>query len=284
MEGELWRQIYHLLGKLGKGYRRKHEIYSDDWIVAVYLWAVLHDRPVSWACDERNWPQSMVFALPSPARMSRRLRTESVVGLLKELELAYRNQLPSGLWKWIDAKPLPIGNCSKDRQAGYGRCASGMGKGYKLYAICDSNGALEAWRIGPMNRDEKVMAARLLRQVKGPGYVTADSMYDASPLYATAQQSGLRLVAVKRRGVNLGHRKQRPERLRSIALLNQPFGKNLMNSRRGIELIFAHMTFGAAALQPLPAWVRTHRRVELWVRGKIVIYYVKKLKNARLTA
>jgi hypothetical protein len=283
MEGELWKQMYHILTELGKGYRRKHQVYSDVWVVAVYLWAVLHDRPTSWACDDRNWPESLVAALPSPSRMSRRLRTNSVNDLLKELEMKCRDQLPSGIWKWIDAKPLPIGNCSKDRQAGYGRCASGMGKGYKFYAVCDSNGAFDAWRIASMNKDERVMAARLFRQINGGGYITGDSIYDSSQLYATARQSGFQLVAVKHRG-GLGHQKHRPERLRSIELSGHSFGANLLNNRRGIELCFAHLTFGAAALQPLPAWVRTHRRVELWVRGKIIIRYIRKIKNARLTA
>jgi hypothetical protein len=204
--------------------------------------------------------------------------------LLQQLEQACRDQLPSGLWKWIDAKPLPIGNCSKDRQAGYGRCASGMGKGYKLFVICDSNGVLDAWRLGPMNKDEKSMGARLLRDVQGPGYLTGDSEYDANPLYAAASQSGLQLVADKRGGPGLGHRKHRPGRLRSIELLSRSFGRTLLRNRRGIERTFGQMTFGATALQPLPAWVRTHRRVEMWVRGKLIAYYLRKLQKTGLTA
>ncbi len=284
MEGELWKQVYRRLEVIGKKYRRKYVSFSDRWIAQVYMWAVLHDRPVSWACDQRNWPADMDWRLPTPSTMSRRLRTDSVQRLLAELESICRDALPSGLWKWVDAKPLPIGNCSKDRQAGYGRSGAGMGKGYKLFAICDSNGTMDAWRIGPMNKDEKTMAHRLMGHVQGPGYLAGDGEYDASRLYAAARSAGLVLVASKRGGPGLGHHKQRPERLRSIELQNRQFGRALLRQREGIERIFAHLTCGACALQPLPAWVRTHRRVELWVRGKIIVYYLKRVQIAELTA
>lgn len=54
MEGELFQQLHRLLVAFGKRLRRCR--FSDVWIAAVYLWAVLHDRPVCWACDPRNWP------------------------------------------------------------------------------------------------------------------------------------------------------------------------------------------------------------------------------------
>jgi len=284
MEGELWKRLYHLLERLGKGWHRKAQQYSDVWVLAVYLWAVVHDRPVSWACDARNWPGDMISDLPSPSRISRRMRTESFIELAKDLDIAARGLLPCGIWKWIDATPLPIGNCSKDRQAGYGRCACGMGKGYKLFAICDSSGAIDAWRLGPMNKGEKTMAMRLLANFDSQGYLTGDSEYDANPLYAAAELSGLRLIADKRGGSGLRHRKHRPGRLRSIELTRRDFGRTLLRERRGIERSFAYLTFGSTALQPLPAWVRTHARVEMWVRGKIIFYHLRKAAKSRLTA
>ena len=284
MEGELWERMYQLLQRLGNQYARKGVVFSDKWIVAIYLWAVVHDRPVCWAADRRNWPASLVAALPSPSTLSRRLKTPSVRALQARLEQLAAAQLPTGLYKWIDAKPLPIGRCSKDRQAGYGPCAGGMAKGYKLFALCDSHGRLEAWRVGPMNADEKIMSCRLLAHIQATGYLTGDSNYDASRVYATAGSAGLVLVADKRGGAGLGHRPQRPERLRSIDLQRRPFGQALLMQRNGIERIFGHLTCAAAALQPLPAWVRTHHRVELWVRGKIIIYYLRRTMKLTLTA
>ena len=60
----------------------------------------------------------------------------------------------------LDGKPLTIGGCSKDRQAGYGRAAGGKARGYKIHVIYGSDGSIAAWRIAPMNVDERVMAAR----------------------------------------------------------------------------------------------------------------------------
>ncbi len=73
MEGELWKRVYELLVISGKKYSQAKVQYSTRRIVAVYLWAVLHDRPTCWACDERNWPEPSLGDLPSPSCMSRRL-------------------------------------------------------------------------------------------------------------------------------------------------------------------------------------------------------------------
>ena len=55
-------------------------------IVVVYLWAVIHDRPTSWACERRNWNGIEVVRLPSQPTMSRRLRTRPVQQLLDQVE------------------------------------------------------------------------------------------------------------------------------------------------------------------------------------------------------
>ena len=48
----------------------------QPWVlVAVSLWAILHDRPAEWACEEANWATAgrlRPWRLPSPATMSRR--------------------------------------------------------------------------------------------------------------------------------------------------------------------------------------------------------------------
>jgi hypothetical protein len=74
----------------------------------------------------------------------------------------------AGLYWMIDGKPLPIGGCSRDRQAGYGGAAGGKAKGYKVHAALGADGAVAAWRLAPMTKDERVMAARLLRSRPHP--------------------------------------------------------------------------------------------------------------------
>ena len=119
MEHQLWKEIVTVLDRIDKPGPEPHEKFSAGIIVMVWLWAVLHDRPVSWACLAAAWP---VYArrqrLPSPSTMSRRLRSESVRQLLARIE--YRVLAPSQpklLWI-VDGKPLVISGCSKDRQAG----------------------------------------------------------------------------------------------------------------------------------------------------------------------
>jgi hypothetical protein len=184
MEHQLWREILGVLAMPCK--RRGKGTYSDKDIVKVWFWAVLHDRPVSWACEPGNWPlQERRWPKPSSSTMSRRLRGAGVRHLLREVEkqvLAPRGQR---LFWFIDGKPLMIGGCSKDRQAGFGRAAGGKAKGYKLHAIVSGDGAIAAWRVAPMNKDERAMARRLLRQAPIQGYVTADSNYDSNELHCT---------------------------------------------------------------------------------------------------
>jgi hypothetical protein len=49
---------------------------------------------------------------------------------LRELSAQY-----PALLAVLDGKPLPIGGCTKDPDARYGRAAGTMAKGYKLHAV-----------------------------------------------------------------------------------------------------------------------------------------------------
>lgn len=53
MERELWTALCALAA--GLHYRLTAARYSDEVICAVYWWAVVHDRPTSWACRRENW-------------------------------------------------------------------------------------------------------------------------------------------------------------------------------------------------------------------------------------
>ena len=55
MEGELWETVYGLiLEEASKRGRRRRVVYGDAWVLAVFFWAAVHDRPVCWACDRRS--------------------------------------------------------------------------------------------------------------------------------------------------------------------------------------------------------------------------------------
>jgi len=284
MEGKLWNALYQLVEQLHSGRRQKRQQYSDKTILMVYLWAVLHDRPVFWACQCDNWHGMCPTSdPPSPATMSRRLRNESFANLLNDLEKAYRQKFNQSLCKWIDAMPLPIGNSSGDPQAGYGRAANGKAKGYKFYAIYDPSGAVDAWRVCPMNVSEKKMSCRLVRDTSFEGYLVGDGEYDNNILYEMAGARGIVLLAPKRKGKKLGHRRHSRHRLRSIELQTRPFGKMLLHRRAGIDRFFGSWASWSSGIKHLPAWVRGLRRVRQWVQAKLIVLYAWRIKQ-RLTA
>ena len=120
-------------------YSNPRHTHRDSTIACVLAWAALHERPMSWACHKGNWPRHVLPKyLPTQSCMSRRARTRQVMDLLQRAFDRLRENLPKGLLKFIDAKPLPVGGCSKDQDALYGRAASCKAKGYKLYAIVDA--------------------------------------------------------------------------------------------------------------------------------------------------
>ena len=255
MEGELWKELYRVIVESGKGRRRAKQQFADRHIAMVYLWSVLCDRPVSWACRRDNWPENRPMGhLPSGSTMSRRLPSHGVQDVLDHLEQLYRQRMGKSLFKCIDAMPLVIGNSSGDRQAGYGRSASGKGKGYKFHAILDSRGTVDSWRVCPMNVNERKIAHRLVREVSGPGYLVGDGEYDDSVLYALAALQHLQLVAPKKRGKALGHRPQRPERLRGIELQGHAFGRGLLKDRAAIDRYFGCWNSWSAGIKHPPAW------------------------------
>jgi hypothetical protein len=285
MEHQLWKAIVAVLAALGKPRKRRADAYTDHDIVGVYYWAVIHDRPTSWACQLRHWPIHLRRRpLPSQPTMSRRLRTPSVVALLDALERRVVAPKEPGLFWMMDGKPLPIGGCSKDRQAGYGRAAGGQAKGYKLHGIYGDDGTVAVWRVAPMNKDERVMAERLVKAAPPEvmGYLSADANYDSNPLHQVCDQRGnLQLVTPRRYGPghSTGHRKQTAGRLRSMAITESPcpaFGEQLRKDRAEIERQFGNLTNWGGGLSGLPAWVRTHRRVRQWVQAKLVLAKLKR--------
>lgn len=285
MEHQLFRAIVKVIGECDKGRFQPLCDFQDEDIVRVWYWAVIHDRPVSWACLRESW-FGYRQSLPSDSTMSRRLRSPRVLKLLEAIERRVTAPKQPGLFWKIDGKPLQISGCSKDRQAGYGRAAGGKAKGYKLHAIIGADSQIAAWRIAPMNKDERVMAARLLKVAPIQGYVAADSNYDSNKLHAICdRRESLQLVTPRRYGPGngTGHRKQSQGRLRSIALVEGPcpgFAAGLLKDRSAIERDYGNLTNWGGGLNGLPAWARTHRRVHRWVQAKLVLTALRRrIKN-----
>src|SRR5262249_32187444 len=127
------------------------------------------------------------------------------------------------LMAFLDGKALPVGGCTKDRQARYGRGAGLMAKGYKLHAVW-SNGPLpEAWEVTALNVEETTVARRLIPQLGRGGYLLADGNFDVNALYDVAGRHGYQLVTPPPKAPP-GRRRQSPQRLHSIDLMARPFG------------------------------------------------------------
>lgn len=289
MERELWSRLYHLLRQCDADIRQKDVRYQPGIILMVYFWAVLHDRPVSWACDPRNWDTPLRPGwLPAPATMSRRLRSLAVAVLLRSIEEKLRATRPADLIRVIDGKPLVVGGLSHDPDARCGHGAGKIAKGYKLDAVWAGRPVPEAWTVVPMNVNETVPAPALIAAAGsvGEGYLLGDSQYDSSALYDAAAAAGLRLLAPRKNpeaGISPGHY-QAPDRLRAIDTLRRPFGRDLMAHRSAVERDFGNATSFAGGLAPLPAWVRRSHRVHLWVWAKLIINGVRIVENYRLAA
>jgi hypothetical protein len=308
MEGQLWAALYPLVEQEDRRRRRVRRggrlQFSDADILLVALWAVLHDRPVCWACRRESWPAGHDRDLPSPATMSRRLRTFSVASLLGQLfhRLLAATHVLEGLClcRRVDSKPLPVGGFTKDRDARRrGYATGGLAKGYKLFTCwCKDVVVPEALVLGPMCESDPAGTCELIDRLTAlhpqgscGGYLVADVTDDSNPLHEYAGGRGFQVVAPRRQpGTGLGHTPHAPGRLRAIEMLEGPdpsslsFGPSLYALRGQIERDYGNAGSFGGGLQPLPNFVRRPRRVALWVIGKLVINGLRICKKHGLTA
>ena len=177
----------------------------------------------------------------------------------------------------IDAKPLPVGAYSKDRDARLGFVARGKwARGYKLHVIWNAGAYPLAWEVTGLNESETNVAKRLIQRVHQEGYLLGDKMFDGNELFDMAGALGLQLVSPKRRPGSYQYRRQSPYRMRARDILSSEFGKALYEERDQIERHFGQLTNFGGGLAPLPNWVRRPHRVRTWIHAKLIV-------NARRT-
>ena len=218
--------------------------------------------------------------LPSRSTMSRRLRSVDVQALSQAVERELLNQGSPSWCRFIDGKPLPISGHSQDADAGYGRATGGKAKGYRFHGIYDESQGFVAWKIKPMNVNESKVAQELIPTLKDPSYLVGDNQFDSNVLYDLAGQHSIQMIVPRRKNAKgLGHRRHSPHRLPAIEILSRPFGQSLLHARRRIESVYSQLTCLGFGLAPLPNWVRTQRRVENWVRAKLIFFTVYQRKQ-----
>jgi hypothetical protein len=271
-----WTTVYRLIVRAARCQPRPRRTprYADTLIVALHLWAVQHDRPQCWACDRRHYHRPFrPRKLPSVSQLSRRIRSPRCQAILQQVETWSRPATPPEL-QLLDSRPLPVGACSKDRQARPGRVYGGFARGYRLHAAMSEKGYFLAWKLTALNTSEKPVARELLQQTRPRGLVLADGNYDAGHLYELVARTGGQLLATPRRSAGRGHR--RPHPVRRIALyLWASHAAWLRAQRQAIDRFFGQHSSYGGGLAPLPAWVRTLPRVQRWVQAKIILYHVR---------
>lgn len=288
MERELWIVIRRGLRALPRR-RVRNAVYTDEQILAVLLWAALHQRPVSWACKRSSWPvQAWRRRLPDQSTMSRRLRDPAIPGLMRRLAQRIQRDLPPGRVLMTDGKAFMLEDRTHDRDASVGRGSGRMAPGYKLHAVVDEHHRLHGWRVMPMNHAEQTQTRALLGELRGERragrrLLLGDAGYNSNPLFAAARGVGLRLLAPRcKPDTGLGWRRHDRDRLSSKRLSEDRGGwmwGKVHGLRTGVERYFAGLSSGVVSGGHLPPWARRIHRVRNWIDAKIIINAARVVRN-----
>ncbi len=290
MELERWAELSAAISAVAAGFERhKRDQHCTALVVRVHTWAALHDRPVCWACEARNWTAAArPEALPDQSTMSRRVRRADFERFQRRVGLRMNGRSGPALLKIVDGKPLELPNHTGDPDATWGRGVSRTAVGYKLHAVFSAGNPMpDAFVITTLNVCEKRMAARMIKRVAGCGYLLGDGHYDASWLFDCCHHHRHQLVCPRAKpGTGLGHHYVSPHRLRAIDMLEtpealNPFGPGLYDRRTDIERDFSGLACSGGGLAALPPWVRRIWRVRAWVTAKLLINAARIRLNRR---
>lgn len=277
MSSHVWRLVYRTLRRVNRRIPRQGRMcqYPDTLIVAMYLWAVFHDRPLCWAAERANY--SSVFRprrLPSRSQFGRRIRTARCQALLDALNQEFARVEDAPDIFLMDSRPLRVGPYSGDPDVRNGYTKDGFTKGYKLHALATKQGKIVAWRLTPLNRNDKAVARELIDEARPQGVVLADGAYDSGALYDHVSKNKAQLLTPLPANVGGGHRPQSAARMLAARMWTNG-AEELYRERLGIERIFSQQSSFGGGLAPLPAWVRRWPRVWRWVAAKLVLYHAR---------
>lgn len=295
MERDLWRWVGWALRRLPRRCPRRG-VYDNRAILAVALWAALHDRSIWWACLRTSWPvQAWRRRLPDQSTMSRRLRDPLLLEDLERLvAILQRRSQRIGTILIVDGKPLAVSEFTADPEAVTGWGAGRHAKGYKLHALIDDARRLLAWEVRPMKDSEQAVACELVARASARGVLPlgmellGDATYDSRHLYAAADAAGIRLIAPRRLpGAGISkYSPTHPHRPMAIAELEgDPAAAARFKARRAtIERYFGALATVGGGLHALPAWARRLHRVRLWVGAKLTIHVARSICSNALAA
>ena len=303
MDREQWTIVLDAVKRASRRVARRHNpkrLRFPDWlIVSMYLWAVLHDRCQSWACDRGNY--GGVFRprrnLPSVSQFNRRMnhaRTREVLEQVHE-ELGGSLTLTGTALSYLDGKPLTVSPASKDPDARRGHVMHGWAKGYKLHAWMSEDRRIPLWCVTPLNAAEAPVAELLVahgpRELPDRSLTLADQSYDTHDLHkALDRRSGRLLVQPKgggsaeapRHPVTLRQMGPARRELLRVCSATPSLLRMVHRQRVNAEGIFGNLCGTSGGLTCLPPWARRTHRVRRWVGGKIILYHARLRVRARL--
>jgi hypothetical protein len=295
MDRELWTSILFAVQRaahrVGWNGGRRKPVYGNWLIVAMYIWSVTHDRPLSWAC--RRGSYNGLFRprkLPSISQFTRRIKSDDCQRILQLVHdrFAQRGVMTESIY--IDGKALPVSLVSKDRDARRGKISGAFARGYKLHAAVNAARRIVCWSVMGLNEDEKTVARHALLPNLPPltddGLVLTDSHYDSGPLHQqVCEPRGICLVHPLRGQDRAGGKnrwwklRQMPPTRRALVSLwsdHPTLMRFVYKARQQIERVFAVLTCTGGGLSNLPAWVRGLDRVRRWVGVKILLYNARR--------
>ena len=285
MDRNLWTCLVSALRRAERVVRRrlgpeKKVRYPSTLIARMYLWQVAHDQTMLWACQRGHY--SNLFRprkLPSYSQYTRRVPSPRVQQLLEALhdQLCGLERTPQ--LSYLDGKLLGVSNHSHDREATKVRVNRGYVRGYRLHAWAGEDHRIKTWAVTGAHAGEQTIA-RLLCQhmpaLSASSVVLGDARFDSSPLYAdVACRGGALFTPLLGMAKHPKTRRQMsPARLEAIEVWEQAksLGRLMLRQRIGIEQVFSQLCATGGGLTHLPPWVRTLKRVRLWVGVKIILH------------
>ncbi len=295
MERLEWADLLAAIKRASREVDRKYHLnrlrFGDGLIVAMYLWAVAHDRCQSWACDRNHY--GAIFRprkLPSVSQFNRRMNHPRTVEILQRLHEDLAGPLTTTALNYLDGKPLVVGVASKDPDARSGHVMGGYAKGYKLHAWMTENRRIPLWCVVSLNHHEVPMAKELLAcvpQLSHRSLTLADQNYDSHDLHKMIDQRQGRLLVQPKGPPGAGRDRRQLQRMglaRRELLRVRAKTPSLLHmvhrQRINAEGILGNLC--GYGLCGLPPWARRLHRVRRWVGGKIILYHGRLCTRRRL--
>lgn len=268
----------------------KRVAFSDELILKMYFWSVMHDRPLCWASDPAHYQCGWFRprTLPSNSQFCRRVQTPRFQQFLGHIHHAQTHQAAVTSINYADGKPLAVGNFSRDPDATAGYGVGRVERGYKLHALVTHDRIIARWSLMPLHVHELHAAHKLIDAGPIPkdAVVLADGNYDAHRLHKHLGRRGGWLWT-KPRGMAEHPVTRRQMGAKRRALLEvwrqtPAWAARFYHQRLNVEGTFSNLTSRGGGLGPLPGFVRRLTRVRRWVGAKIVLYHLHLAQ--RLTA